>query len=154
MIQSLLDFVRGLGIPATIASLPEPTFLPGLAIRSGTLLVDPDRLRYPGDILHEAGHIAVASPEARVLSELTPDAADEIATHAWAYAAVRYLGMSPHVVFHADGYRGGANSLVENFDAGRTIGVPLLQYYGMSLEPRVAAERGLPAYPHMLRWVR
>ena len=154
MIETLLDFVRGVGIPATIASLPEPMFLPGLAIRCGTLLADPDRLLYPGDILHEAGHIAVASPEARALPELTPDAADEIATHAWAYAAVRYLEISPHILFHADGYRGGAAALVENFIAGRTIGVPLLQYHGMSLEPRAAAERGLPPYPHMLRWVR
>src|SRR5262249_47941140 len=32
---------------------PEPTFLPGLDIRHGAILLDEARLSYPGDILHE-----------------------------------------------------------------------------------------------------
>jgi len=57
-------------------------------------------------------------------------------------------------VFHAAGYRGGAESLIENFEGGRYIGVPLLQAYGMTIEPRRAKPDGPPPYPHMLRWLR
>jgi hypothetical protein len=32
--------------------------------------------------------------------------------------------------------------------------VPLLQLYGLTVEPRFAAERGVEPYPHMLRWMR
>ena len=47
----LTAFVRGIGIEAVAASLPEPTFLPGLDIRYGVLLIDDARLTYPGDML-------------------------------------------------------------------------------------------------------
>ena len=154
MVQKFLSFVRGIGIPVVAEALHEPTFLPGLTIRAGVLLVDEARLLYPGDILHEAGHIAVASPENRSRLELIPTDGDEVATLAWSYAAACILNIAPEVVFHPAGYTGGADALAENFRAGRPIGVPLLQLYGMTLVPRVAAERGLPAYPHMIRWVR
>ena len=61
----LAAFVRGVGIDVHATELAEPTFLPGLDIRCGAVLVDAARLRYPGDILHEAGHIAVSDPEQR-----------------------------------------------------------------------------------------
>jgi hypothetical protein len=57
-------------------------------------------------------------------------------------------------VFHAAGYRGGGANLVENFSSGRYVGVPLLQLYGMTVEPRHAAARGVEPFPHMLRWLR
>ena len=44
--------------------------------------------------------------------------------------------------------------MVENFNAGRYIGVPMLHWFGMSIEPRQAAAAGLDPYPHMQRWVR
>jgi hypothetical protein len=34
------------------------------------------------------------------------------------------------------------------------VGVPLLQAYGMTIEPRRAASLGVAAYPYMLRWLR
>jgi hypothetical protein len=34
------------------------------------------------------------------------------------------------------------------------MGVPLLQRFGMSVEPSNAAARGVEPFPHMLRWVR
>ncbi|MGB7019857.1 MAG: hypothetical protein WBD80_11725, partial [Xanthobacteraceae bacterium] len=52
--------MRSIGIEVRAATLIEPTFLPGLDIRHGAILADEARLTYPGDILHEAGHIAVA----------------------------------------------------------------------------------------------
>src|SRR6202040_2202664 len=117
------------------------------------VLVDESRLAYPGDLLHEAGHIAVADPAERLQPTLSPSGGDEMATLAWSYAAARYLGIAAEIVFHPGGYKGGASSLLENFAAGRYIGVPLLHTYGMTVEPRLAAVRGIEPYPHMLRWL-
>jgi hypothetical protein len=44
--------------------------------------------------------------------------------------------------------------LIDNFTSGRYIGLPLLQWFGMTVEPRQAAEHGEKPFPHMLRWVR
>lgn len=152
--ERLATFVRGIGIDMRAATLSEQTFLPGLDIRHGAILVDEERLSYPGDILHEAGHLAVADPAERRAPTLSPTDGDEIATLAWSYAALRHLDLDPEIVFHPGGYKGGSASLIENFTAGRYLGVPLLQYYGMTVEPRRAAERGVEPFPHMLRWLR
>jgi hypothetical protein len=154
LVENLTAFVRGIGIEVQKVTLSEPTFLPGLDIRNGTVLVDEPRLLYPGDILHEAGHIAVADPVERNLPTLSPTPGDEMATLAWSYAAACFLGIAPEIVFHPDGYKGGASALVENFTAGRYVGVPLLQFYGMTVERRGGPVRGAAAYPDMLRWLR
>jgi hypothetical protein len=152
--ERLATFVRGIGIAVRAATLPADTFLPGLDIRDGALLVDEARLAQPGDILHEAGHLAVADPIERKAPRLSPSAGDELTAIAWSYAALRYLDIDPAIVFHPDGYKGGAESIIENFTAGRYFGVPLLQLYGMSCEPHRAAEKGVVPFPAMLRWLR
>ena len=151
--ERLATFVRGIGIEVRTAALTEPTFLPGLDIRHGDILVDEPRLTYPGDILHEAGHIAVADPAERHAPTLSPSPGDELATITWSYAALRQLDVDPAAVFHP-AFKGGGAAIIENFTAGHYIGVPLLQAYGMSCEPHRAAEKGLPPFPHMLRWMR
>ena len=152
--EKLAAFARGIGIDVRAASLPEPTFLPGIDIRCGTVLVDESRLLYPGDILHEAGHLAVTAPAERNAPQLSPTPAEEMTSIAWSYAALRHLALDPAIVFHEEGYKGGAASLIENFTAGRYFGVPMLQFYGMAVEPRRAAAEGAEPYPHMLRWLR
>jgi hypothetical protein len=150
----LVAFVRGIGIDVRAATLPQMTVLPGLDIRDGAILVDEARLTHPGDILHEAGHLAVTDPLKRNVPTLSPTPADEMTSIAWSYAALRHLALDPAIVFHDDGYKGGASSLIENFTAGRYFGVPMLQFYGMALEPKRAAVIGIEPYPHMLRWLR
>ena len=152
--ERLAAFVRGIGIDVRAATLPDKTFLSGLAIEHGAILVDERRLSNPGDLLHEAGHLAVADPVERNAPTLAPTPGDELTTIAWSYAALRHLDLEPGIVFHPDGYKGGSASIVENFTQGRYFGVPLLQLYGMTVEPRFAAERGVEPYPHMLRWLR
>jgi hypothetical protein len=152
--ERLVAFVRSIGIGVRAASLPEKTVLPGLDIRHGEILVDEARMTHPGDILHEAGHLAVTDPLQRDATQLSSTPADEMTSIAWSYAALRYLALDPAVVFHHDGYKGGASSIIENFTAGRYFGVPMLQFYGMAVEPRRAAETGVEPYPHMLRWLR
>src|ERR1700760_125571 len=125
--QRLVDFVTGIGIEVRLDTLGDDTFLPGLAIRDGTLVIDPERLAYPGDILHEAGHIAVADPAVRYAPTLTPSDAEELTTLAWSYAAAVHLELDPAVVFHPDGYKGGSQALIRTFTEGPFIGAPLLQ---------------------------
>lgn len=134
----------------TAADLPQ-SFLPGLAIESGGLLVDAARLDYPGDLLHEAGHIAVAPPEARPgMSGSLDDVPGldtstlEWAAIPWSYAAALEIGIEPALVFHDGGYHGHSAGLLTNFRMGVPIGVHLLVDAGMT-------KPGM--YPRMLRWL-
>ena len=151
--ETLLGFVRDIGVEIRPTRL-ETGFLPGLDIAGGAVLVDRDRLLYPGDILHEAGHLAVTAPEERSASKLEPTPADEMTAIAWSYAAALHLGIDPAHVFHAHGYKGGGPAILANFTAGHYFGVPLLALYGMTVEPGRADANGPPPYPHMLRWLR
>jgi hypothetical protein len=140
------EFLRGIGIPVTAAELPE-SFLPGIAIERGGLLVDESRLEYPGDLLHEAGHLAVAPPDVR--SGLSGDIDDmpdlEWAAIPWSYAAALEIGIDPALVFHGGGYRGHSPGLLRNFQLGVPIGLHHLVAAGMTTPER---------YPKMERWLR
>ena len=152
--ERVLRFVRGIGIAVRDAKPDEACFfLPGLGIRGGAVVVDPARWTYPGDLLHEAGHLAVVTAEARAAETLTPAPEDEMAAIAWSYAAAMHLGVAVRTLFH-DAYKAGGECLADNFSNGRYIGTPMLAYYGMTIEPRRASPDGPPPYPHMLRWLR
>jgi hypothetical protein len=151
----ILDWLRQIGLTVRFAPLGEETFLPGVSLECGGLIVDPERLRYPGDLLHEAGHLAVMLPAARgsTAANAGSDMGDEIAAQTWSYAAAVHLGLAPEIVFHAAGYRGAAAHLIQVFREGRA-GVPLLQWMGLTLDAKhAAAEKTLP-YPKMIRWLR
>ena len=49
--ERLAGFIREIGIDVRSAQLPERTFLPGIDIRDGVILVDEDKLDHPGDRL-------------------------------------------------------------------------------------------------------
>jgi hypothetical protein len=154
--EAILAFLREVGLEPREGSVPEHGAVPGVRIEAGGLVVDRQRLRHPGDLLHEAGHLAVMPPERRPLvrGRLEPDPAEEMMAIAWSYAAALHLGLDLAVLFHDEGYRGAGASLRENFAAGRFLGVPMLQWVGMSYEPRQALAHGVAPYPHMVRWLR
>jgi hypothetical protein len=120
------------------------------------ILFDEAKLKYPGDLLHEAGHLAVKSPEERQQIHLDAgsDPAEEMMAIAWSYAASIHLQLPPEVVFHPDGYRGDSQSLIENFTQGHTFGVPMLQWFGMTADQRQAEKLGIAPYPQMAQWLR
>jgi hypothetical protein len=153
--NTIVSFLRQIGLDVRLGELPDSTFLPGILIEYGGLVVDPSRLRFPGDLLHEAGHLAVVPPDRRAAMhrDAGRNAGEEMAAIAWSYAALVHLGLDPAVVFHPDGYRGGSQALIENFAERRYVGVPILQWRDMSLDDRQAREQNLPPYPHMLRWL-
>jgi hypothetical protein len=152
----MIEFVRSINLPVAFGEVDADAFLPGVAIANGGLLIDRTRLRYPGDVLHEAGHLAMLTSQERSLcgAGLPVDGGQEMGAIAWSYAAAVHLGLDGCVVFHDEGYKGGAASLRDNFQQGHYLGVPYLQWLGLSWEPHQAAARGTPAYPAMVCWLR
>lgn len=156
----IVDFIESIGIKVNYKTLEETTFLPGLLIDNGSIYVDRDKLQYPGDLLHEAGHIAVV-PEAErsmlcaeTIGGRKDQAAEEMMAIAWSYAACRYLEIDPYLVFHEHGYKGGGKQLADQFNQGYYFGVSMLQFAGMTAEPRMAETLERPAYPVMTKWLR
>ncbi len=139
LIEKMTNFLSERGIPNRFQALESDSFLPGLEIDQGTLLIDSEKLKWPGDILHEAAHIALNPPSQRasVSGKLEVSPADEMAALAWSYAAAVALEIDPHIVFHEGGYKNGGNQLVTQFGdvaAGMNPvapGVPILQWYRM-----------------------
>ena len=152
----IVEFLESIGLEVQAAELPGRTFLPGILIEQGRLLVDENRLRYSGDLLHEAGHLAVKTPSRRARCGLdaSKNMGDEIGAIGWSYAALTHLGLDPAVVFHPHGYKGSSQAFLDNFREGRFAGVPLLQWMGLTLDEKKAREQNLPPYPHMQRWLR
>ena len=158
--QKIAEFVREIGLPVTMTVLDQPTFLPGIEVENGAILIDESRLSYPGDILHEAGHLAVAPAALRpTLSgevDLPGFNADVIETFAiaWSYAAIVSLGLDPGIVFHREGYNGRAQALRNNYELGIFIGANGLVDMGLTLVGTKATAAGVAPYPHMIKWLR
>lgn len=154
--ERIAGFLREIGVEVRACELPEDGFLPGVRVERGGLLVDEARLISPGDLLHEAGHLAMMTAEDRAerAGDVGADLGEEIGAQAWSYAAAVHLDIDPAVVFHPQGYRGASASFLENFRERRFVGVPLLQWMGLTLDDKNAREQGLPAYPAMLKWLR
>jgi hypothetical protein len=142
--ERITGFLDGIGLPCRRGTLTEPTFLPGIRIEPGGLVYDADTLAYPGDLLHEAGHLAVMSPERRMRAKpnVGKYAAEEMMAIAWSYAAAVHLQLDPAVVFHEHGYRGGSASIIASFASVSPPGVPMLHWLGMTRD-----------YPVMIRWL-
>ena len=144
--NQIAGFLNEIGLLVCLGGVPSQTFLPGIHIARGVMVVDEAKLTYPGDLLHEAGHLAVTPAAQRnsLDGDSGENGGEEMAAIAWSYAAAVHLGLPPDVVFHDAGYRGGSRSLIENFGAGRYIGVPFLKWIGLTSD----------AYPEMTRWLR
>jgi hypothetical protein len=159
-LQRMTDFVASIGIKTVFRNIEKETVLPGLCIEQGELHIDLDKLSYPGDVLHEAGHIAVVAEAERdtLHDDNIPNrkdrAAEEMMSIAWSYAAAMHLGIAPEVVFHEYGYKGDSYGIISQIATGRVPGLPMLQYTGMSLEPGPAHAAGKQPYPAMQRWLR
>ncbi|MFZ0267121.1 hypothetical protein [Caulobacter sp.] len=153
LVSRIVAFLRQIQIPVEVATLEGETFLPGVVVAGGGLRVDPSRLAWPGDLLHEAGHIAVGDP-ARRDEAVSNDPAEEMAALAWSFAAAVHLGLDPSVPFHEGGYRGGGKALADTFSQGGYVGVPMLALWGLTHEPRRAKAAGGLGYPHMQAWRR
>jgi len=158
--RTIFDFIAGLGLPIAEAELPPDTFLPGIAIRDGGLVIDPSKLVWPGDLLHEAGHLAVlplefrASAQDDLIDETQIEHAGELEAMAWAYAASVELGLPVEVLIHEGGYNGKSRDLLQMYTFGVYPGLQGLCAAGLTAAPGFSAEPLPLRYPQMLRWLR
>ncbi|MEM5566281.1 hypothetical protein WNY78_14260 [Psychroserpens sp. AS72] len=147
----IISFLNEIGIDVIKANLGDNTFLPGLQLQGQTILVDEEKLKYPGDLLHEAGHIAVTEKQLRPLigtnkiGEDWPGLGDEIVAILWSYAALDHLKLDPKVVFHSEGYKNASPWFIEQFTSGVYMGLPLLEWMGVC---------DTETFPKMKRWLR
>lgn len=147
-----LAFLDRIGITTGRLGSGEAQLLDGLAILGGRLLIDPEVPVWPSDLLHEAGHIALAPAEDRAaLGPIIADGGDEMAAIAWSFAASRECGVPLGQLFHDGGYRSNSAMLREAFASGAYIGAPMLGYYGLC-DP--AGHPGDHPFPAMRRWLR
>lgn len=157
--RRIVAFLRGIGLEVTEAEVPADSFLPGLRIVQGGLQVDLDQLRWPGDLLHEAGHLAVVPAALRAsmddaLAELPPvPHGGEIEATAWAWAALRHLQLPSEVLFHDGGYHGRSQGLRTTFELGVYLGAAGLVSAGLAATP-AQASAGAALYPHLMAWLR
>jgi len=158
-LSTCISFLHDIGIETRFEKLNETCFLPGLSIQGGAILIDTERLQYPGDILHEAGHVAVvpaaerAALTAATIEKRQRREAEEMMAIAWSYAACVHLNLDPYVVFHDEGYNGGGNYIADCFSNKNYFGVPMLQWIGMTADEKKAMDLGVKPYPFMLKWI-
>lgn len=154
------SFLNAIGIAVVPTTLVAGTFLPGILVQNGKLLVDETELTYPGDLLHEAGHLAVAQGSVRpsLSGEVLIPGADmdavEVQATAWAYAALTHLGLDPTVLFHDGGYSGKSAGLIFTYTNGVYLGAQSLQDLGLTAVGETARKLNLDPYPHMIKWLR
>ncbi len=157
----IVDFLRRIGLNVELCELPDGSFLPGARIRHGGLQVDLAKLQWPGDLLHEAGHLAVVPTAVRAtLDDALQDMpavqhGGEIEATAWAWAALRHLGLASSVLFHDGGYHGHSAGLRMNFELGVYLGASGLASAGMAyLAGHADTPAGAAVYPQMRVWLR
>lgn len=158
-VKKVLQFLEEIGIEV-IEKQFESSFLPGLDLGSNCIYIDYDNLLYPGDILHEAGHLAVTTCQERKLvgtdqiSSEWPTQGDEIAAILWSYAALHHLQLPLEFVFHPNGYKNASKWYISNFSSGNYIGLPLLEWMGLCLGNEKAEKEKKSPFPAMQKWLR
>jgi hypothetical protein len=131
-IENITNFLTDLGFTLRVVSTPfRSAFIPGIYIDGMTLLINFDTLQEVGDILHEAGHVAVMPSMFRSTIHGDVDSAfaaskEYLETHdfidencvenpicraliqcgeseamAWSYAAAVAADIEPRLVFHS-----------------------------------------------------
>lgn len=160
LINQITEFLTQIGIETIAAKLVGETFLPGISVKDGKLFFDEEKLEFPGDLLHEAGHLALAPADLRrhlsgevVLPDEHPDIF-EMEVMLWSYAACLHLEIDPRIVFHGGGYRGKSEGLLFNYSLGIFPGINGLEEKKMAFGDRKAREIGAAPFPAMQKWLR
>lgn len=155
-----ISFLNSIGIRTIYRKIEADSFLPGLLIENGTIIIDIDTLEHRGDILHEAGHIAVVQSAhrnrltAKNIIKRSNREGEEMMAIAWSYAACMHLDIDPSFVFHDQGYRGGSTQITDSCSKNDYMGLLMLQALGMTTDGKQEQSGSIPSYPHMIKWLR
>ncbi|MEQ1541000.1 MAG: hypothetical protein ABL926_01995 [Novosphingobium sp.] len=120
----ILDFIGSVGIAVEFRANDGPSLLDGIAVRRGSQCLDPAIPANPGDLLHEAGQIAVTAPELRPwLGEIAADGGDCLVSRGGTglFGASRRAAPSSRL----QGWRGRTGG---GWSAGQPFGVRLLAW--------------------------
>lgn len=158
-LEKVMSFLKEIGIDIVEKEL-ETSFLPGLSLGPNCLYIDFEKLLYPGDILHEAGHLAVTTSAERKIAGTNEMASDwptqgeEMGAILWSFAAAKHLELPVEFVFHPNGYKNESEWLTSNFTNETYIGLPFLEWTGLTLGKERATKEGKEPFPKMLKWLR
>ena len=154
LLNQVVAFARAIGVDVREGPLQRSTRVPGLDIVAGCVHVDVGELRGLGDFLHEVAHVALTpAKERHALDEwVAGTPTQEISALAWTWAVGQHLGLEAGHVFHDEIISGNGPTLRENFLAGCYVGVPMLQYWGLT--NLADASGAVTKYPQMLKWTR
>ncbi len=160
-LDPIVAFLRGIGIGVEFGPGAQNGFLPGVNIHAGVIHVDPHTLAGSGDLLHEAGHIAVLPKRFRsglgtdlevdlhrlIEQEVGPGIPDdpilaapyqqgELMAQAWSYAAALHIGVPPACVFFPGSYKHhdyeGQHPMERWIESGTHYGPMALARVGMT----------------------
>ncbi len=53
--NTIANFLIEIGLPVRSTEIHEETFLPGILLDHGVVVLDVAQLKYPGNVLHEPG---------------------------------------------------------------------------------------------------
>ncbi len=129
-LDPIVTFLRGIGIGVEFGPGAHNGFLPGVNIHAGVIHVDPETLVAPGDLLHEAGHMAIlpsrfrhklgSDLEADMHRAIAEEVGDgvpddpilalpkqqgELMAQAWSYAAALHIGVPSECIFFPGSYK-------------------------------------------------
>jgi len=173
-LRRAIAFLDKIGLaPELVDALPALSFLPGVRITRGRLLLTP--VCPASNLLHEAGHLACLPPPYREsvdgdvscairamfahlhTLDLEPDhplmraalqCSDPEAT-AWAWAAGLASGLAPADIIQDTEYAGDGASLRCMLSTGHYAGIHGLAHAGLCRLPRHPG-----GYPAMRRWLQ
>ncbi|MBB6253692.1 hypothetical protein [Nitrospirillum iridis] len=157
----IVAFLREIGLDVVFGPGAEGGFLPGINIHAGTIHVDPETLVGSGDLLHEAGHVAIvprrlwphlgtdlhADTHAAITADAGSDAPEdpvlamplkqgEFMAQAWSFAAALHLGVPLGCVFFPGSYHvaayEGIHPMQRWLEAGTHHGPAALARVGMT----------------------
>ncbi len=187
-IQRVQSFVNRIGIPCLPFNRQHNpkrfrTFLNGICIYEGKVLFDASALDFEvGDILHEAGHLAVIPAQFRRYATYDVETSCKehfdayIAAHpngfgypedatcraimqageqeaiAWSFAAALAAKVQPEAIFHGSSYGEDTKGLIDSLRMGFHVGIHGLHAAGMTVLPHISRIKN--AFPQMVKWVQ
>ena len=180
-VRACISFVQGIGLEVVTRDSGVRGFIEGVRVRAGVLHVGLDTV-FPGDVLHEAAHLALIPLRFRHLADgdlrdvnkamrnyveahgeglmRHPEdplcravlQADEQEAAAWQYAAALKVGLPDVWLFPDDAFEGNGKAVLQYLKLKRHMGINGLQAARWTLV-RKNPHIDLPVYPELAHWL-